>query len=74
MAQTDSNKKPVRQFLTTDDLARIIQSVPKGSPVFMGECVVCNERILSFKGPRINCPHCLAEIEVQPLFKRVKKP
>jgi hypothetical protein len=70
MAET--NKKPVKQFITTDDLERIIQNIPKGSPVFMGECGVCNERILSFKGPRINCPHCLAETEVHPLLKRGK--
>jgi hypothetical protein len=70
MAQTD---KPVRQYLTTDDLERIIRTVPKGSVVFMAECIVCNERIISFKGPRINCPACLAEIEVHPLIKRVKK-
>lgn len=69
-----STDKPNRQLLTTDDLERILKHIPKGSPVFMGECGVCNERILSFAGPRINCPHCLAEIDVQPLLKKSKQP
>lgn len=68
----DKTTIPKREPVTTTDLERVIRALPKATPVYIGQCPACEERILSFKGPRINCTTCMMEIDVEILYKTVK--
>lgn len=60
--------------LTVRDLMKTLLRTNPNNLVYVDSCEVCEAKILSFVGPEIQCPTCLAVIKIRPLpFRPIKK-